>query len=189
MNRLRTALLIAGLALATHASGLETSKVIAATGTIEYAFAPADDAAGLIVRTIDAARSQVLVQAFSFTHRDIADALIRAARRGLEVQVIADREQSDSMESAAMQSLVQAGLAVFLDSDHSAAHNKVIVLDHGAQQAALVTGSFNFTFAAQNRNAENVLVFHGNPELIQAFYANWRQHREHAVAVIRNRSR
>jgi phosphatidylserine/phosphatidylglycerophosphate/cardiolipin synthase-like enzyme len=189
MSGLRIALLVASLALASHASGLETSKGIAAAGTIEYAFTPADDAAGLIVRTIDAARSQVLVQAFSFTHRDIADALIRAARRGLDVQIIADREQSDSMESAAMQSLVDAGLPVFMDADHSAAHNKVIVLDQGAQQSALVTGSFNFTFAAQNRNAENVLVFHGNPELIEAFYANWRRHREHAVAVVRNRSR
>ena len=88
-----------------------------------------------------------------------------------------------------MQSLVDAGLPVFMDANHSAAHNKVIVVDQGAREAGLVTGSFNFTFAAQNRNAENVLVFHGNPDLIHAFYENWRQHREHAVAVVRNRSR
>jgi phosphatidylserine/phosphatidylglycerophosphate/cardiolipin synthase-like enzyme len=189
MNPLRLALLITSFALAAHASGFDSSRVTAATGTIEYAFTPGDDAAGLIVRTIDAARSQVLMQAFSFTHRDIADALIRAHRRGLDVQIIADREQSDSMGSAALQSVVDAGLPVFMDAEHSAAHNKVIVVDHDARQSALVTGSFNFTFAAQNRNAENVLVLRGNPELTEAFYANWQQHREHAVAVARNRTR
>ncbi len=140
------------------------------------------------MRTIDAARLQVLVQAFSFTHRDIADALVRAHRRGLDVQVITDRDQTELFESAAIQRLVEAGLNVFTDADHLSAHNKVIIIDHNAERPTLVTGSFNFTFAAQVRNAENVLVLHGNPDLTRAFFVNWQQHREHAIAL-RNRSR
>ena len=189
MKKLRLALLVTGFALLVPAFGFEPSNVIPATGTIEYAFTPGNDAVGLIVRTLDAARTQVLVQAFSFTHRDIADALIRAHRRGLDVQVIADREQADSFESAAMQSLVDARLPVFTDADHSAAHNKVIIIDHNAKHPTLITGSFNFTFAAQNRNAENVLVLRGNPHLTRAFFDNWQQHREHAIAVVRHRTR
>ena len=185
----RLALLLSWLAFAVPAFGFESSNVVQATGTIEYAFTPGDDAAGLIVRTIDAARLQVLVQAFSFTHRDIADALVRANRRGLDVQIIADREQTESMASTAMQSLLDAGLPVFMDAEHASAHNKVIVIDQGGKQPALITGSFNFTFSAQNRNAENVLILHGNPDLIRAFYANWRRHREHAIAVARSPSR
>jgi len=189
MKALRLALLIASLALAGPACAFEDSKIVQSVGSIEFAFTPGGDAAGLIVRTIDAARSQVLVQAFSFTHRDIADALIRAHRRGLNVQVIADRDQTDAIDSAAMQSLTAAGLAVFTDAEHSAAHNKVIVIDQDTGQPALITGSFNFTFAAQNRNAENVLVLRGNPDLTRAFFVNWQQHREHAVAVVRGQSR
>lgn len=189
MKSLRLALLLCCFALAAPAFGFESSNVVQATGTIEYAFTPGDDAAGLIVRTIDTASSQVLVQAFSFTHRDIADALLRANRRGLDVQIIADREQTESMESTAMQSLLDAGLPVFMDAEHSSAHNKVIVIDQGGKRPALITGSFNFTFAAQNRNAENVLILHGNPDLTQAFYANWRRHREHATALVRSQSR
>ena len=119
MKKLRVALLATGFALLVPAFGFEPSNVVPATGTIEYAFTPGNDAAGLIVRTLDAARSQVLVQAFSFTHRGIADALIRAHRRGLDVQIIADREQADYLESAAMQSLVDARLSVFTDADRS----------------------------------------------------------------------
>lgn len=183
------ALLVASFAFVAHAFAFEPSKIVVATGTIEFAFTPGDDAAGLIVRTIDAARSQVLVQAFSFTHHGIADALVRAHHRGLDVQVIADRDQTELMTSSAMQHLVGAGLPVFTDADHSAAHNKVIVIDHNAKQPTLITGSFNFTFAAQYRNAENVLVLHGNPDLTREFFDNWQRHREHAIALVRSQSR
>ena len=189
MKNPRLALLVASFAFLTHAFAFEPSKVIPATGTIEFAFTPGDDAAGLIVRTIDGARSQVLVQAFSFTHREIAEALVRAHHRGLDVQVIADRDQTELVASSAMQRLVGAGLPVFMDADHSAAHNKVIVIDHDAKQPTLITGSFNFTFAAQYRNAENVLVLHGNPDLTRAFFDNWQRHREHAIAVAPGQSR
>ena len=181
---LRAALLLFGLAFITPAGAFEAANVIQSAGTIEYALTPGDDAAALVVRTIDAAKSQVLVQAFSFTHRDIADALIRAHRRGLDVQVIADREQTDAMESDAMRSMLKSGVPVFTDGQHSAAHNKVIVIDHNQPEPVLITGSFNFTFAAQYRNAENVIVFHRNPDLTQAFYANWRQHRAHAIVRV-----
>lgn len=182
MKLLCLTLLIANFAFGTHALAFDPSNVIPASGTIEFAFTPGDDAAGLIVGTIDAAKSQVLVQAFSFTHREIADALIRAHQRGLDVQVIADKDQNELVESDALRRLVAAGLPVFLDADHLAAHNKVIVIDQNAMRPTLITGSFNFTFAAQYRNAENVLVLHGNPDLTRAFFDNWQRHREHAIA-------
>ena len=143
----------------------------------------------LVVRTIDAARWQVLVQAYSFTHRGIAQALVRAHRRSVDVQVIADHEQIEGFESAAMLELIEAGVPVFTDAEHAAAHNKVVIVDRDSKQSAVITGSFNFTFAAQNRNAENVLVLHGNPALANAFFVNWQQHRDHAVAMPRGSSK
>jgi len=80
MKRLRLALLVTSFALAAPAFGFEPPNVVQATGTIEYAFTPGDDT-GLIVRTIDAARSQFLVQAFNFTHREHATAVVRIQSR------------------------------------------------------------------------------------------------------------
>ncbi len=105
------------------------------------------------------------------------------------MQVIADRDQTDAINSAAVRSLIDAGVPLFLDAEHAAAHNKVIIIDRSGAHPALVSGSFNFTFAAQERNAENVLVLRGNPELAQAYFHNWQTHREHAVASVRNRAR
>jgi phosphatidylserine/phosphatidylglycerophosphate/cardiolipin synthase-like enzyme len=150
------------------------------SGVIEYAFTPGDDAAGLVVRAIRSARHAVYVQAFSFTHKDIAQALIDAHQRGLDVEVIADASQIELIEHNVIPMLSKAGVPVVVDAQHASAHNKVMIIDPDAVHPAVVTGSFNFTFAAQYRNAENVLVLRGNPELARAYQENWRRHRSHA---------
>lgn len=174
-------LLLMLLVLAQPIRGFETSDIVPGIGTIEYAFTPGDDAARLIVRAIDGARFQILVQAFSFTHIEIAGALIRAERRGVDVKVIADAEQIDLIDHNVIPRLVEAGIPVFTDAEHAAAHNKVMVIDAGTKAPALITGSFNFTHAAQFRNAENVLVFRGNHELTRAYLDNWMRHLRHST--------
>lgn len=155
-----------------------TSIMPAAAGIakVEVAFTPDDDAAAMIVAAIGAAKRQVLVQAFSFTHNGIAKALIAAHRRGVEVKLIADREQTETMERGQVPGLARAGVAVWLDGEHQNAHNKVMVIDG----ATVITGSFNFTLAAQYRNAENVVVLSGNPALAEAYAQNWQRHLVHS---------
>jgi len=177
------------LVLAQPSRGFEASDIVPGTGTIEYAFSPGDDAAGLIVRAVDGAHLQILVQAFSFTHVEIARALIRAKRRGLDVQVIADPEQIELIGHNVIPRLVEAGLAVFTDAEHAAAHNKVMVIDAGTNAPVLITGSFNFTHAAQFRNAENLLVFRGNHELTRAYQDNWMHHLKHSLRFRRGNSK
>ncbi len=76
--------------------------------------------------------------------------------------------------------LVRNGVTVWLDSKQSSAHNKVMIIDAGTPAAVLVTGSYNFTYSAQRRNAENVLVMRGNPDLAAAFATNWQRLRASA---------
>ena len=151
-----------------------------ASGTVQYAFAPGDHADTLIVGAIDDAQRQVLVLAYSFTHRRIADALVRAHRRGVEVAVVMDASEARAMPSVA-HDLARAGVAVRFDDRHAAAHNKTMVIDGSLAACAVVTGSFNFTYAAQQRNAENALLLRGNPPLCEAYAGNWRRHFAHAA--------
>ena len=154
--------------------------IVPATGTVQVAFTPGDDAGKLIADAISGARRQVLVQAFSFTHHRIAEALITARRRGVDVKVIADKEQTQKIPTSVIARIAAAGVPVFLDSDHTSAHNKVMVIDAGSPETTLVTGSFNFTQAAQYKNAENVLVIRGNAALTELYLRNWQQHYEHS---------
>lgn len=152
-------------------------------GHAQVAFTPGDDAGKLVVTAIRQAHEQVLVQAYSFTHQAIADALIAARARGVDVRVIADREQDRNIVSTLIGYLAAQGIPVWLDGEHTAAHNKVMIMDAGTPNATLITGSFNFTHAAQYRNAENLLILRGNPLLTEAYAANWRRHRAHSLPL------
>lgn len=45
--------------------------------------------------------------------------------------------------------------------------------------ATVLTGSFNFTRAAEERNAENLLVIR-DPQLASRYLKNWTEHKAHA---------
>lgn len=151
------------------------------SGTVQYAFTPGGRADAMIIAAIASARQQVLVQAYSFTHRRIADALVSARNRGIDVAVIADHDQTRSNASTVIRDITRSGVPVLLDSQHAAAHNKVIVIDAGDQDCAVVTGSYNFTYNAQHRNAENAVILRGNPPLCDAFRTNWLHHKTHSI--------
>jgi len=156
----------------------------AASGTVQYALSPDDRADDMIITAIDRARRQVLVQAYSVTHKRIAAALAGARRRGVEVAVLADREQSRN-ESSALKDMKHAGVPLLIDAQHAAAHNKIMIIDNGEADCAVVTGSFNFTYAAQHRNAENAFILRGNPPLCEAFHRNWLRHKAHSLPPLR----
>jgi len=103
------------------------------------------------VDTLAGAHSTVLVQAYSFTSEPIAQALIEAYARGVDVEVILDKSQRTE-DDARARPLLDAGIPVRSDAVHAIAHNKVMVIDGDT----VITGSFNFTKAAEERNAETL---------------------------------
>ncbi|MEQ1601652.1 MAG: phospholipase D family protein [Methylophilaceae bacterium] len=180
-------LILALFVLSHNANAFQTSsnaidpKPIAATGSITIAFTPQQDAAGLIIDAINLAQQQILVQAYSFTHKAIARALINAQQRGVKVSLIADKEQTDHMPYTQIPALAAGGIAVWLDAEHQSAHNKVMLIDAESPHAVVITGSFNFTAAAQYKNAENLLLLRGNPALTKRYQLNWQQHLLHST--------
>ena len=159
------------------------AQTIAATGSMEIVFAPEQDVAATVIKAISGAHKQILVQAFSFTHKGIAQALIEAQQRGVEVKLIADAEQMEHLKNEQVSSMARAGVQVWMDSQHQNAHNKVMVIDADTQQAAVITGSYNFTYAAQYNNAENLLVIRGNNKLAQLYKDNWLHHQTHSTRL------
>jgi phosphatidylserine/phosphatidylglycerophosphate/cardiolipin synthase-like enzyme len=143
----------------------------------EVYFSPAGGATDAVVRRLASARREVLVQAYHFTSRPIAEALVAAHRRGVRVEVIVDPSQArDGAEVAAL--LARAGIAPLVDGTHAIAHDKVLVIDG----ATVVTGSFNFTRSAETRNAENLLVV-DDARLAARYARNFAAHRRHAAAA------
>ena len=148
---------------------------------IEVHFAPGGAPTDAVVHAIDHATNQILVQAYSFTSAPIAQALVEAHRRGIKARVILDAAQSTEKYSEA-DFLAHHGISTLIDARHAIAHNKVIIIDG----YAVITGSFNFTMAAEEKNAENLLIIN-DPVLASRYTDNWRAHAAHADPYSRTR--
>jgi phosphatidylserine/phosphatidylglycerophosphate/cardiolipin synthase-like enzyme len=137
-------------------------------------FSPSGGASDAIIAALDHARTSILVQAYSFTSESIAQALTRARRRGVQVQVLLDKSQRTQNYTVAPL-LRHVGISTLFDAAHAIAHNKVMIID----KRIMIAGSFNFTKAAEERNAENLLVIN-DLGLADQYAQNWRAHQAHS---------
>jgi phosphatidylserine/phosphatidylglycerophosphate/cardiolipin synthase-like enzyme len=141
---------------------------------VQVYFSPVGGATDAVVDALNHATNTVLVQAYSFTSAPIAKALVDAQRRGVKVHVILDKSQRTEKYSEA-DFLQHEGIPTRIDAQHAIAHNKIMILDDDV----VLTGSFNFTKAAEEHNAENLLVIN-DPALAKRYTENWHTHQQHS---------
>jgi phosphatidylserine/phosphatidylglycerophosphate/cardiolipin synthase-like enzyme len=187
MHKNSLLLLTISLLLSLHPSYAKNSKtsplvkvdqpaqtVQVPTSQIQVYFSPNGGCTDAVVKTLNQAKKSILVQAYSFTSAPIAKALVDAHKRGVQIQVILDKSQKTEKYSSA-DFVAHAGIKTLIDSSHKIAHNKIMIIDSNT----VITGSFNFTKAAEEGNAENLLIIN-SPELAKKYIENWKRHEEHS---------
>ncbi|MCG8409468.1 MAG: phospholipase D family protein [Phycisphaerales bacterium] len=142
---------------------------------IDVLFSPNGGCTARIVKEIGRAKDAIRLQAFFFTSEPIADALVDAHERGVRVVAIFDKSQEKQRYSR-LRILRRAGITVKIDAKHATANNKIILIDN----KTIMTGSLNFTKAAEEKNAENLLIIKGYPRLFAEYLDNFERHLEHS---------
>ena len=142
---------------------------------VRVCFTPTRHCTSGIIHAINTAKSSIYVQAYSFTSAPIAQALVDAKDRGVDIHILADKSQI-SAKGSQIHKLAYSKIPVLIDQVPGLAHNKVIIIDH----THVITGSFNFSHAADSRNAENVILLH-NPALAQLYQENWKNRSQNAI--------
>ena len=148
---------------------------------VQVYFSPRGGATEAIVSAFEHATNSILIQAYSFTSAPIAQALVSARRRGVQVRVLLDSSQRSDKYSEA-DFLKNNDILTLIDSRHGIAHNKIALVDG----FVVLTGSFNFTKAAEEKNAENLLVLN-DPVLAKQYLDNWYLHEQHSVPYERTK--
>ena len=115
-------------------------------------FSPRDDCAREIVSAIDKSERYVYVAMYFFTSRPIAQAIINARERGVDVRVCLDDEQPH-YEYSKSRYLENNNINVRYVGGSGIMHNKFCVID----DRITITGSYNWTARADLENDENVL--------------------------------
>jgi len=144
--------------------------------TWQVKFSPNGGAEEQVVNTIKSSNESLYMLSYSFTSQAIANALIEKANR-VPVEVILDYSNKKGKGSK-LDLLAKSKVVVYVDEKHAIAHNKTMVIDH----RWLLTGSFNFTNAAEHNNAENSLLL-DCPDLANVYLDNWNSHKEHSERI------
>ncbi|HNV01083.1 MAG TPA: phospholipase D family protein [archaeon] len=121
--------------------------------TIEPYFCPEDECSKKVIEKINSANKSIYVAIYSFAMEDIADALIIAHNRGVEVKVIFDYSQS-KMDYSVDEKLSDAGIEIKRSDGSGLMHNKFCIVDEGV----VIGGSFNYSVNADENNDENLLI-------------------------------
>ncbi len=133
-------------------------------------FSPNGQVAAHIDDVLTGAAHSIYFLAFAFTRRDFGQTLLDQGAAGLDVRGVFEGEQLAAGGDTVWTMLANGGMAedIRKDGNPKNMHNKVFVVD----QAIVVTGSYNFSAAAENDNDENALIIH-DPALAAAYYAQW----------------
>lgn len=116
-----------------------------------------------IIKNINQAEAFINIAMYIFTDREIAIPLVKAQERGVKVRLYLDKDQVDYKYSQS-RFLVQKGIKTRVSSNNYIMHHKFAIIDN----RLLLTGSYNWTFSANNRNDENLMVI-DDPEIIEIF--------------------
>ncbi len=126
--------------------------------SIDVCFSPEGNCLPIVLNFINNAKAEILVQSYSFTSKNIANALMRAHQRGVNVKILFNRSQLTARYSQ-IHKLRKAGIECIIGPVPGIAHNKIMIID----KDIVLTGSYNWTNAAETRNAENLLLIKNRP--------------------------
>lgn len=129
-----------------------------------------------IIAALNSAKSAIVVQQFQLTSVPIIGALVDASKRGVPVRVVLDSSMAVTGVGSVLNS---AAIAVWYDYKHQIAHNKLSVVDG----KLVIGGSYNWSFSAEHRNAENA-VFMRNAAICGQVAASIELHIGHSKPFV-----
>ena len=128
-------------------AGKEGAKVLG------VCFSPDEYCLNMILSFLSRAQHSIYAMIYIFTLDDIADALIDAASRGVDVKVLIEADNA-LIKGSEYSRLLANGIEVRLDANKYLMHNKVAIIDG----RIVITGSLNWSFSGVFRNNENIIV-------------------------------
>jgi phosphatidylserine/phosphatidylglycerophosphate/cardiolipin synthase-like enzyme len=151
-----------GTTTVTVTTTTSTTRVIFWSGLVTACFSRVEQCDVLLIELINRTNKSVYVAVYSFTRDSLAAALISAKERGVEVRVVIERDRAYDRGSEYSR-LKSAGVDVRLDGNPLLMHHKFMVVD----EDIVVTGSYNWTTAAEEMNDENLVI------IVDQYVAMW----------------
>jgi phosphatidylserine/phosphatidylglycerophosphate/cardiolipin synthase-like enzyme len=126
-----------------------------------------DDPEAVIIEHLSKAEESIHIAMYYFTDSQLAREVVKAKNRGVEIKIYLDSSQVDAQYSKARFFIKEGRENIRISSNSNLMHNKFAIIDN----TIVLTGSYNWTASASERNDENLLVI--DDEEIVARYQNY----------------
>jgi hypothetical protein len=129
-----------------------------------------DDIRRQILSELDQAEKEIRVAIYWFTNHDLFNKLCQKREAGIKVSLIVHNDFINNRENGLdFQKFINLGGELYFSNPDSPMHNKFCVVD----EKSLINGSYNWTYFAENKNNENVLLIKDEEEIIHAFISEF----------------
>lgn len=156
-------------------TGLDVSRfddtaVVEVPGTspVKLYFAPSPNIRQGLCDFIRTARSTVDICIYDLDLNEVADALLDAKAKKVEVRLVTDE---DNVMMTAVEKLKRAGVTVVPDNRPAIMHNKFVIVD----ARHIWTGSYNFTINGTKKNDNNALILE-SPEIAACYLSKFNEY-------------
>ena len=119
-----------------------------------------------LLEKIRNADNSIIIAVYWFTNWELFNALLEKLREGVSVELIIHNDFINNRESGLQfQEFIDNGGKFYFSDGNNPMHNKFCIID----QKVLINGSYNWTYFAEEKNRENILVIENENEVISSF--------------------
>jgi hypothetical protein len=119
-----------------------------------------------IIKTLDQATEEIFVAVYWFTNQQLFTILCDKLKQGKKVSLIIHNDYINNRDAGLnFQSFIDLGGQFYFSDAEYPMHNKFCIVDNNT----LINGSYNWTYYAEDRNSENILVINNEQETVSAF--------------------
>lgn len=119
-----------------------------------------------ILKEVSKASESLKVAVYWFTNHELFDLLYQKQREGVQCELIIHNDYINNRETGLpFQKFIDAGGKFYFSDEENPMHNKFCIID----QKVLINGSYNWTYYAESKNHENILIIKEESSVINAF--------------------
>ena len=119
-----------------------------------------------ILKALEKANKSISVAVCWFTNEELFNLLCSKLTQGVKVElIILDDYINSNPFGCNFQDFISKGGNLYLSAVSNPMHNKYCIIDN----EILINGSYNWTYFAETKNEENIIIFENCKELIQSF--------------------
>ncbi|TXF74976.1 phospholipase D-like domain-containing protein [Chryseobacterium sp.] len=119
-----------------------------------------------IISEVLSATDEVLIAVYWFTNRELFNILLTKLKDGVRIKLIIHNDFiNNRIGGLNFQEFIDLGGEFYFSSLENPMHNKFCLIDN----IILINGSYNWTYFAEEKNRENILIIKEEEEVIKSF--------------------